>query len=154
MNTLKKDWKQDLGIKHILLVIKCLLIAPNAESALNEDAAKLLLEHYDEYSKRAQMITEIHAKPKTNKCPLEPSSSSETFSGDPESPFLSVQPNNNNNPSLATARKQSDSSADGPLPKKMAKNVVSSTKSANQTSTTSSKPATIRDHKKRALKRL
>uniref|UniRef100_A0A0V0GBD2 Ubiquitin-conjugating enzyme E2 S n=3 Tax=Triatominae TaxID=70999 RepID=A0A0V0GBD2_TRIDM len=61
VNTLKKDWKSDLGIKHILLTIKCLLIVPNAESALNEEAGKLLLEHYDDYSQRAKMMTEIHA---------------------------------------------------------------------------------------------
>ena len=36
VNTLKKDWKSDLGIKHVLLVIKCLLIVPN------EEAGKLL----------------------------------------------------------------------------------------------------------------
>ena len=43
VNTLKKDWKPDLGIKHILVTIKCLLIYPNPESALNEEAGKLLL---------------------------------------------------------------------------------------------------------------
>jgi ubiquitin-conjugating enzyme E2 S len=63
VNTLKKDWKPDLGIKHILLTIKCLLIVPNAESALNEEAGKMLLEHYDDYCKRAKMMTEIHARP-------------------------------------------------------------------------------------------
>lgn len=87
MNTLKKDWKPNLGLKHILLVcasslkiflqvqrefenvddffrqtIKCLLIVPNAESALNEEAGKLLLENYEEYYKRASMMTEIHAQ--------------------------------------------------------------------------------------------
>ncbi|KAL1132229.1 hypothetical protein AAG570_010186 [Ranatra chinensis] len=61
VNTLKKDWKSDLGIKHILLTVKCLLIVPNAESALNEEAGRLLLEHYDDYSQRAKMMTEIHA---------------------------------------------------------------------------------------------
>jgi len=61
VNTLKKDWKPDLGIKHILLTIKCLLIVPNAESALNEEAGKLLLEDYADYSQRAKMWTEIHA---------------------------------------------------------------------------------------------
>ena len=44
VNTLKKDWKTEYGIAHVLTVIKCLLIHPNAESALNEDAGKLLLE--------------------------------------------------------------------------------------------------------------
>ncbi|XP_031567300.1 ubiquitin-conjugating enzyme E2 S-like [Actinia tenebrosa] len=62
VNTLKKDWKPDLGIQHILLTVKCLLIHPNPESALNEEAGKLLLERYDDYSKRARMMTDIHAK--------------------------------------------------------------------------------------------
>ncbi|CEI89206.1 Putative Ubiquitin-conjugating enzyme E2 S [Rhizopus microsporus] len=44
VNTLKKDWKPELGIRHVLLAIKCLLIVPNPESALNEEAGKLLLE--------------------------------------------------------------------------------------------------------------
>ncbi|CAG9864833.1 unnamed protein product [Phyllotreta striolata] len=68
VNTLKKDWKSDLGIKHILLTIKCLLIVPNAESALNEEAGKLLLEHYEDYSQRAKMMTEIHAQQHKSKC--------------------------------------------------------------------------------------
>lgn len=51
----------------IAQTIKCLLIVPNAESALNEEAGKLLLEQYDDYSKRARMMTEIHAQPATSK---------------------------------------------------------------------------------------
>ncbi|XP_059099698.1 ubiquitin-conjugating enzyme E2 S-like [Tigriopus californicus] len=62
VNTLKRDWQADLGLKHILLTIKCLLIVPNAESALNEEAGKLLLEHYDDYCTRARLYTEIHAQ--------------------------------------------------------------------------------------------
>lgn len=62
VNTLKRDWKPDLGLKHILLTIKCLLICPNAESALNEEAGKMLLERYDDYSERAKLITSIHAQ--------------------------------------------------------------------------------------------
>lgn len=84
VNTLKKDWTQDLGIKHILLTIKCLLIAPNPESALNEEAGKMLLEQYDDYCKRAKMMTEIHApKSKTSDCAdacQQPSSSSADIS--------------------------------------------------------------------------
>lgn len=38
------------------------MIVPNAESALNEEAGKLLLEHYEDYSQRARMMTEIHAQ--------------------------------------------------------------------------------------------
>ncbi|KAG1173148.1 hypothetical protein G6F70_001202 [Rhizopus microsporus] len=62
VNTLKKDWKPELGIRHVLLAIKCLLIVPNPESALNEEAGKLLLEQYEDYAKRARLYTSIQAK--------------------------------------------------------------------------------------------
>lgn len=42
-------------------VIKCLLIAPFPESALNEEAGKLQLEDYEAYFKHAKLITEIYA---------------------------------------------------------------------------------------------
>ena len=42
------------------MVIRCLLIEPFPESALNEEAAKLMLEDYDEYFRRAKMFTGIH----------------------------------------------------------------------------------------------
>ncbi|XP_059616211.1 ubiquitin-conjugating enzyme E2 S [Phlebotomus argentipes] len=71
VNTLKRDWQPDLGIKHILLTIKCLLICPNAESALNEEAGKMLLERYDDYSQRAKMMTEIHAQTVKSVAPSE-----------------------------------------------------------------------------------
>lgn len=64
VNTLKKDWKATYGIEHVLTVIKCLLIHPNPASALNEEAGKLLLEQYEDFARRAKMMTEIHAKPK------------------------------------------------------------------------------------------
>ena len=51
-----------------LQTIKCLLIVPNPESALNEEAGKLLLEHYDDYFSRAKMFTDIHARPVPSKC--------------------------------------------------------------------------------------
>lgn len=46
VNTLKRDWKPELSLTHILTVIRCLLIEPYPESALNEEAGKLLLEDY------------------------------------------------------------------------------------------------------------
>eukprot|EP01028_Stygiella_incarcerata_P013056 TRINITY_DN81112_c0_g1_i1.p1 TRINITY_DN81112_c0_g1~~TRINITY_DN81112_c0_g1_i1.p1 ORF type:complete len:201 (-),score=54.32 TRINITY_DN81112_c0_g1_i1:121-723(-) len=66
VNTLKKDWSPDLGIKHILMVVRCLLIAPNPESALNEEAGMMLLENYDEYFDRAKLMTKIHASASTS----------------------------------------------------------------------------------------
>ncbi|XP_047310835.1 ubiquitin-conjugating enzyme E2 22-like [Impatiens glandulifera] len=65
VNTLKKDWKPSLDLRHVLIVVRCLLIEPFPESALNEQAGKLLLENYDEYSRHARIYTGIHAvKPK------------------------------------------------------------------------------------------
>ncbi|KAJ1891064.1 hypothetical protein LPJ66_007130 [Kickxella alabastrina] len=61
VSTLKKDWQKHYGIEHVLVTVKCLLIYPNPESALNEEAGKLLLEKYDEYAKHARLMTEIHA---------------------------------------------------------------------------------------------
>jgi ubiquitin-conjugating enzyme E2 S len=67
VNTLKKDWQPTLGLRHVLAVIRCLLIEPNPESALNEEAGKLLLENYAEFSKRARMMTMVHAMKNQNK---------------------------------------------------------------------------------------
>ena len=64
VNTLKKDWQSSFGIGHILVTVKCLLIYPNPESALDEEAGKLLLEDYESYSERARLITSVHATPK------------------------------------------------------------------------------------------
>jgi ubiquitin-conjugating enzyme E2 S len=64
VNTLKKDWQSSYGIGHILVTIKCLLIYPNPESALDEEAGKLLLEDYDAYCSRAKLITSVHATPR------------------------------------------------------------------------------------------
>ncbi len=47
-----------------LQTIKCLFIVPNPESALDEEAGKLLLEEYDSYFKMAKLMTGIHATPK------------------------------------------------------------------------------------------
>lgn len=64
MNTLKKDWKSSYGVGHILVTIKCLLIYPNPDSALDEEAGKLLQENYESYCERAKLITSVHATPK------------------------------------------------------------------------------------------
>ncbi|KAJ2777455.1 ubiquitin-conjugating enzyme E2 S, partial [Coemansia interrupta] len=61
VNTLKKDWQKHYGIEHVLVTIKCLLIYPNGESALNEEAGRLLLERYDDYARHARLMTEVHA---------------------------------------------------------------------------------------------
>ncbi|KAJ2761611.1 ubiquitin-conjugating enzyme E2 S, partial [Coemansia nantahalensis] len=69
VNTLKRDWQKHYGIEHVLVTVKCLLIYPNPESALNEEAGKLLLERYDDYARHARLITSIHARPKAAAAP-------------------------------------------------------------------------------------
>jgi ubiquitin-conjugating enzyme E2 S len=62
VNTLKKDWQSSYGIGHILITVKCLLIDPNPDSALDEEAGKLLQEDYDAYCQRVKLITSVHAR--------------------------------------------------------------------------------------------
>ncbi|XP_028104427.1 ubiquitin-conjugating enzyme E2 22-like [Camellia sinensis] len=61
VNTLKKDWNPSLGLRHVLIVVRCLLIEPFPESALNEQAGMMLLENYKEYARHARLYTGIHA---------------------------------------------------------------------------------------------
>jgi ubiquitin-conjugating enzyme E2 S len=63
VNTLKRDWQpNNWSIPNILQVIRCLLIVPFPESALNEEAGKLFMESYEEYAEHARMMTTIHAQ--------------------------------------------------------------------------------------------
>lgn len=48
VSALKKDWTPNTRLSDLLLTIKCLLIAPNPESALNEEAGRLLMEAYED----------------------------------------------------------------------------------------------------------
>ena len=61
VNTLKRDWTPEVTFKHILQVIRCLLIVPFPESALNDEAGKLFMESYEEFARRARIMTEVHA---------------------------------------------------------------------------------------------
>lgn len=70
VNVLKRDWKPDLGLRHVLLVIRCLLIEPFPESALNEEAGRALLENYGEYARHARLMTQLHALPAKRPMPL------------------------------------------------------------------------------------
>ncbi len=62
VNVLKKDWTEDMGLRHVLVVIRCLLIEPFPESALNEEAGRLLMEDYEAYASHARLMTSIHAQ--------------------------------------------------------------------------------------------
>eukprot|EP00605_Chrysophyceae_sp_TOSAG23-4_P002490 GSChrysophyteH1.ASY1.ANO1.2753.1 assembled CDS len=61
VNTLKKDWSPETTLKHVLQVIRCLLIVPFPESSLNDEAGKLFMDSYDEFARRARLMTDVHA---------------------------------------------------------------------------------------------
>lgn len=69
VNTLKKDWKAECKLSHILMVVRCLLIEPNPESALNEEAGRMFMEDYQSYAQRARLLTSIHALPEVSSSP-------------------------------------------------------------------------------------
>ena len=68
VNTLKNDWNgRQWSLYNLFEVIKCLLIVPFPQSALNEDAGKIFMEDYAEYYKIAKIYTNIYAiKPNNN----------------------------------------------------------------------------------------
>eukprot|EP00397_Hematodinium_sp_SG-2012_P044608 GEMP01049865.1.p1 GENE.GEMP01049865.1~~GEMP01049865.1.p1 ORF type:complete len:188 (+),score=36.03 GEMP01049865.1:202-765(+) len=62
VNTLKRDWDpQSWSVEHLLKVIRCLLIVPFPESALNPEAARLFMESYVDFAAHARLITSVHA---------------------------------------------------------------------------------------------
>jgi ubiquitin-conjugating enzyme E2 S len=63
VNVLKKDWQPAvMNVQHICTVIRCLLIVPYPESSLNDEAGKLFMSSYQEYYRRAKILTEVHGK--------------------------------------------------------------------------------------------
>ncbi|KAJ3340734.1 ubiquitin-conjugating enzyme E2 S [Gonapodya sp. JEL0774] len=60
VDTLKREWKKGTSVGEVLVTIKCLLIAPNPDSALNQEAGKLLLEEYDRFAQRARVFAEVY----------------------------------------------------------------------------------------------
>lgn len=61
VSSLKKDWKKEYGIERILVTIKCLLIEPNADSALDAEASRLMQEDWERYAETARLWTSVHA---------------------------------------------------------------------------------------------
>lgn len=67
VNTLKRDWNADVTIRHVLQVIRCLLIVPFPESSLNDEAGKLFMDSYEEFARRARIMTNVRNEVKEMK---------------------------------------------------------------------------------------
>ncbi|KAK5114875.1 hypothetical protein LTR62_002033 [Meristemomyces frigidus] len=61
VETLKRDWDNKLTLRDVLVVISCLLIQPNPDSALNAEAGALIQQDYAAFERRAKLMTGIHA---------------------------------------------------------------------------------------------
>ena len=127
--------------------IKCLLIVPNPESALNEEAGRLLLHHYDDYCRRAKMMTEIHARSNCLMKEFANSCSSVTEGG-----------------GGANGRTEDSTDSDGPQAKKQRASLMQSSTCSTSSATSSSAnpaagagkkaPSAAARDKRRTLKRL
>jgi ubiquitin-conjugating enzyme E2 S len=61
VDTLKRDWKPELTLRDVLVTISCLLVFPNAASALNSEAGRLLEEDFGEFERKARLWARMHA---------------------------------------------------------------------------------------------
>ncbi|EON67481.1 hypothetical protein W97_06735 [Coniosporium apollinis CBS 100218] len=65
VDALKSGWqgegKAGMRLRDVLVVIGCLLVVPNAASALNEAAGKTCSEDWAAFERRARLMTGIHA---------------------------------------------------------------------------------------------
>ncbi|KAA8915159.1 hypothetical protein TRICI_002704 [Trichomonascus ciferrii] len=61
VDTLKRDWTSEVDLNHIMLTIRCLLIQPNPDSSLNEEAGKLIQEDFLSFERTAKLMTKVHA---------------------------------------------------------------------------------------------
>ncbi|KAL9092254.1 MAG: hypothetical protein Q9165_004428 [Trypethelium subeluteriae] len=68
VDTLKRDWESKLTLRDVLITISCLLIHPNPASALNAEAGALLQDDFSTFSRRAKLMTSIHAKVPEDLC--------------------------------------------------------------------------------------
>lgn len=61
VDTLKRDWTPTLTLRDVLVTISCLLVFPNAASALNSEAGRLLEEDFGEFERKARLWARMHA---------------------------------------------------------------------------------------------
>jgi ubiquitin-conjugating enzyme E2 S len=61
VDTLKRDWKSELTLRDVLVTISCLLVYPNAASALNAEAGRLMEEDFVEFERKAGLWARMHA---------------------------------------------------------------------------------------------
>jgi hypothetical protein len=140
VNTLKKDWTADTTFSHVLSVIRCLLIYPFPESSLNDEAGKLFMESYDEYSKRAHLMADVHGRPHPS-----------VLDGDEKRRKSETKEDEDCQSPQRRKSRTTDSAGSNPLASKSSNNIASS---GIPKSSVGSKQPSVRMIKKKSLKRL
>jgi ubiquitin-conjugating enzyme E2 S len=149
VNTLKKDWSPETTLKHVLQVIRCLLIVPFPESSLNDEAGKLFMDSYDEFARRARLMTEVHALDETE----ENEEATEGVDGDKEGTGSSAKVAADDAKPTTSGGTEGVSAATVFSGSDKVEEASTSTKSTSSTSSKSAKDKK-RDAKKKSLKRL
>ncbi len=144
VNTLKRDWKPSNSLSHVLQIVRCLLIVPFPESSLNDDAGKLFMESYDDFCKKAKLMTKIHAM-----------SGASTDAAAAASPELQIVDGlaSAAHGSAASAAAVSSAAADAP-PTTAAHGGALAESNTKPARTSTKKPAAAKKTKKKSLKRL
>jgi ubiquitin-conjugating enzyme E2 S len=78
------------------------LIIPNPESSLNEEAGRLMQEHYDDYFAKAKLFTSIHAMGHATK---DTKTESKTESKTEDESDTKENKSNNSTPATSTVQK-------------------------------------------------
>jgi len=79
-------------------------MTPNPESALNEEAGRLLIESYDEYCKHARLMTGVHAKGKWEEKEEKPASEAASLPADGDSDKKENDPQSENTVTATTSK--------------------------------------------------
>jgi len=61
VDTLKRDWKSNLGLRDVLVVVGCLLVQPNAASALNAEAGRMVEGDWAAFERRVRLLVSMRA---------------------------------------------------------------------------------------------
>jgi ubiquitin-conjugating enzyme E2 S len=118
VNTLKKDWTAATTIAHVLAVIRCLLIIPFPESSLNDEAGKQFMESYDEFSKRAKLMADVHGRSESCGGPSKDPTEEDEASVSEKKSEDRVLKSSSDNPLRSNNVKKVNKSASGKLSKK------------------------------------
>ena len=61
VNVLKRDWKPDMGLRHVLVIVRCLLIEPFPGAHSSHARHTIDLHNWVSYGRPCCILTQLHA---------------------------------------------------------------------------------------------